>query len=91
MALADWGRILSKAYTVTWKLIDMSREPFAAWLTCKWIGGLFYFTIGGFRGKLNNQFRAENDMRNFRAGYVITIVVVAVFVYCMFIKDHLQV
>lgn len=69
----------------------MAREPFAARLTCIWIGAIFNFAIRGFRGNIHNQFKEENNSRNFWTGFVITIIALIAFMYLVFIRPHLQI
>lgn len=61
----------------------MAREPFAAKLTSIWVGGLFFWILKGFKGKLTDQFSPEYENRNLWVGYIITIIAVIVAVYLL--------
>lgn len=59
----------------------MAKEPFAEKLTSLWIGGFFYWIIGGFRGKLIDQFEEKYDNRNVWTGYFMTLILIVIVVY----------
>ncbi len=63
----------------------MANEPFAAKLTSLWIGGFFYWIIGGFRGKLIDQYQEKYENRNVWTGYFITLISIGLFVYVLII------
>lgn len=51
----------------------MAKEPFAARLTCIWIGGFFLWMFRGFKGSLVEIFVEKNENKNFWIGYIVTI------------------
>ncbi|MEY2702875.1 MAG: hypothetical protein RLY43_1513 [Bacteroidota bacterium] len=65
----------------------MAREPFAAKLTSIWIGGLFFWILKGFSGKLTDQFATEYESRNVWVGYITTIIAACIAVYFIFMRD----
>jgi len=64
----------------------MAREPFAARLTSIWIGGVFYWVIKGFKGKLTDQLNDQYDNRNFWTGYVISMIGLGFILYVIFFR-----
>lgn len=59
----------------------MAKEPFVAKFTSLWIGGLFFWIIKGFRGKLINQYEEKYEVRNLWTGYFISLLAMCVLVY----------
>lgn len=66
----------------------MAKEPFAARLTCLWIGAFFYWVLHGFRGGLRRQINSKYDNRNMWTGYIIMLIIVGIWVKIVLI-DHL--
>ena len=52
----------------------MAREPFAALLTTIWIGGLFFWLMKGFKGKLDDELTELKKKRNMATGYIIQVI-----------------
>lgn len=50
-------------------------------LTPIWIGGLFYWIIKGFKGKLEDQLNDKYDTRNFWTGCVNHIIACVSYLY----------
>ena len=59
----------------------MSKETFATKLTLIWIGGLFFWIIKGFRGRLIDQYKNEYEVKNMWTGYFLTLISIGMFVY----------
>ncbi len=68
----------------------MAREPFAARLTCIWIGALFFFMIRGFSGKFSDQLRKEKESKNLWTGYLITLLALVAVIYFVFVKPSMD-
>ena len=59
----------------------MAREPFAARLTCIWIGAAIFFICKGFKGGIQNQLESKYDNRNFWTGYVFSLLLLGGIIY----------
>jgi hypothetical protein len=63
-------------------------EPFAALLTTRWIGGVFFWICNGFRGRYFDQIAEKYNRRNFIAGYILQMLLLLVVVYFLFVKGN---
>lgn len=62
----------------------MAKEPFAAYLTCLWTGGFFFWMIKGFKGPFSAMLTEEKRKRNFRVGYLLlTLGLILIFMLCL--------
>lgn len=64
----------------------MAKEPFAARLTCIWIGGFFLWMFRGFKGSLVEMFVKKNEKKNFRIGYIAAIVFFSIGIVLVVLK-----
>ena len=65
----------------------MAKEPFAARLTCIWIGGFVIWLFKGCRGKLRGAFTEKYDSRNFWVGYAAIIISIVGFLVFVVINE----
>jgi hypothetical protein len=62
----------------------MAKEPFAATLTCSWIGAAFFWIIGGFKSTYKFYLDETSSERNMWTGYALTIIILAIFIFIQF-------
>ena len=65
----------------------MSHDIESAKDISKWVGGFFFWVIRGFKGKLSESYKPQNQKRNILTGYIIQIITLFIFVWYFFRKE----